>query len=88
MLYRLPKINDLNNSNKIIFKSISFGKITIDKVEKKIINNNEDITEKCNNKFDDTVDYNLATVCIRMLQNETDEYCRKYLLKFDKVILK
>lgn len=88
MLYRLPKINDLNNSNKIIFKSISFGKIIIDKVEQKIINNNENITERCNDKFDDTFDYNLATVCIKILQNETDECCRKYLLKFDKVILK
>lgn len=89
MLYKLPKISTLNNSKKITFKSLVFGEIIIDKTEQKIINNNEDVTNKCKDKFCDTnVKYNLATVCCKILCNEADEFCRRFLLKFDKVILK
>ena len=89
MLKYSPRVNALNNSKEIIFKSIVFGEILIDKVEQKIINNGEDITDLCRCKFCDSVfNYNLATICYKILQNKTDKFCREYLLNFDKVILK
>lgn len=89
MLKYLPRVNKLNNSNKITFKSMLFGEIIIDKTKQKIFNNGEDITDLCKCKFCDSgFNYNLATICCKILQNDTDEFCREYLLKFDKVILK
>lgn len=86
MLHRLPKVEAFNKSTMIIFESINFGEIIIDKVEDKIINNNKNITEKLKRfSLKNTSNYNLAIVCYKMLQNETDEGCRNFLRLFDKV---
>lgn len=78
-----------NNSNEIIFESVNFGEIIIDKIKKKIINNEVDITDKIDKLFcENTLDYNLATVLHKILHNKIDEKCREYLRKFDKVTVK
>lgn len=78
-----------NNSNEIIFESVNFGEIIIDKIKKKIINNEVDITDKIDKLFcENTLDYNLATVLHKILHNKIDEKCRDYLRKFDKVTVK
>lgn len=78
-----------NNSNEIIFESVNFGEIIIDKIKKKIINNEVDITDKMDKLFcENTLDYNLATVLCKILHNKIDEKCRDYLRKFDKVTVK
>ena len=89
MIYRLPRTEIFNNSNKIIFESINFGEIIIDKTKNIIINNDVDITDKIDKLFcGNTLDYNLATVLHKILHNKIDEKCRDYLRKFDKVIVK
>lgn len=89
MIYRLPRMEVFNNSNEIIFESVNFGEIIIDKIKKKIINNEVDITEKIDKLFcENTSDYNLATVLHKILHNKIDEKCRDYLRKFDKVTVK
>lgn len=89
MIYRLPRTEIFNNSNKIIFESVNFGEIVIDKTKKKIINNEVDITDKMDKLFcKNTLDYNLATVLYKILHNKIDEKCRDYLRKFDKVTVK
>ena len=89
MIYRLPRMEVFNNSNEIIFESVNFGEIIIDKIKKKIINNEVDITDKIDKLFcENTLDYNLATVLHKILHNKIDEKCRDYLRKFDKVTVK
>ena len=89
MIYSLPRMEVFNNSNEIIFESVNFGEIIIDKIKKKIINNEVDITDKIDKLFcENTLDYNLATVLHKILHNKIDEKCRDYLRKFDKVTVK
>lgn len=85
MLGKVPIKENINNARKIICISCIFGKILVDKDESKILNNDKDITEKCENT--DSNSLTLGNVLYKILNSQVNEECRKYIRQFDGIKL-